>query len=100
MFVLLKTKTKKNKEFQVKNNSEMSSDSEKNSTTLLTGVQPNTFSVKRINHLIVFTKSAVNFRAICLAPVTRNILGYSLFCDWSQDDVSFEDIIGRRMFER
>ena len=39
-----------------------------------------------------------NFRAICLAPVTRNILGYSLFCDWSQDGVSFEDIIGRRKF--
>ena len=43
MFVLLKAKTKKNKEFQVKNNSGMSSDSQKNSTTLLPGVEPNTF---------------------------------------------------------
>ena len=32
--------------------------------------------------LLVFTKSVdSNFRAIWLAPVTRNVLGYSLFCE-------------------
>jgi len=43
--------------------------------------------------LLVITKS-VN-RTFCmfwLAPVILNIIGYSLFCNWSQDDVSFEDI--------
>ena len=34
---------------------------------------------------LVFTKSVnSNFRLFWLAPVTRNILGYSLFCDRSQ----------------
>ena len=28
-----------------------------------------------------------NFRAFWLAPVTRDILGYSLFCDRNQDAV-------------
>jgi len=37
--------------------------------------------VEKENHL-VFTKSVdSNFRAFWLAPVTRNILGYSLFCE-------------------
>ena len=46
---------------------------------------------------LVFTKSVdSNFRAFWLTPVTRNILGYSLFCDHSQDDVSFRDIFERR----
>ena len=50
---------------------------------------------------LVFPKSAnSNFRAFLLAPVTRNILGYSLFCDRSQDGVSFRDIFGRRNFVR
>ena len=32
--------------------------------------------------MLVFTKSVdSNFRAFSLAPVTRNILGYSLFCE-------------------
>ena len=48
--------------------------------------------------LLVFTKSVnSNFRAFLLAPViTRNILGYWLFCHRSQDGVSFRDIFGRR----
>ena len=48
--------------------------------------------------LLVFTKSVnSSFRAFLLAPVmTRNILGYSLFCDRSQDGFSFRDIFGRR----
>ena len=37
-----------------------------------------------------------NFRGFWLAHVTRNILGNSLFCDRSQDGVSFPDISGRR----
>ena len=42
---------------------------------------------------LVFTKSVNrNFRAFWFVPVTRNILGYSLFCDCSQDGVSFQDI--------
>ena len=32
-----------------------------------------------------------NFRAFWLAPVTRNILGYSLFCDRIQNGFSFRD---------
>ena len=36
-----------------------------------------------------------NFRGFWLAHVTRNILGNSLFCDRSQDGVSFPDISGR-----
>ena len=46
---------------------------------------------------LVFTKSVNgNFRAFWLAPVTQNILGSSLFCDRSQDGVSFRAIFGRR----
>ena len=42
---------------------------------------------------LVFTKSVNrNFRAFWFVPVTWNILGYSLFCDCSQDGVSFQDI--------
>ena len=53
-------------------------------------------SIQR-NNFLVFTKSLnSNFRAIRLAPVTRNILGFSLFCDKSQDGVQFRDIFGRR----
>ena len=37
-----------------------------------------------------------NFRGFWLAHVTRNILGNSLFCDRSQDGVSFLDISWRR----
>ena len=45
----------------------------------------------------VFTKSVnSNFRAFWLTPVTRNIYGYSLFCDRSQDGVSFRGIVGTR----
>ena len=42
----------------------------------------------------VFLTQSVNstFRAFWLAPVTRNILGYSLICDRSQDGVSLRDI--------
>ena len=41
--------------------------------------------------LVVITKSLnCNFCAFWLVPVTRNILGYSLFCDQSQDGVCFE----------
>ena len=41
------------------------------------------FCIKNIEYLLlVFTKSEDNnFRAFWLAPVTRNILGYSLFCE-------------------
>ena len=48
--------------------------------------------------LLVFTKSVnSSFRAFLLVPViTRNILDYSLFCDRSEDGVSFRDIFGRR----
>ena len=46
--------------------------------------------------LLVFTKSVnSNFHAFWLAPITQNILGYSLFCDRGQDVVSFQDIFGR-----
>ena len=31
-----------------------------------------------------------------LAPVTQNIVGYSLFCDRSQDGSLFQDIFERR----
>ena len=45
----------------------------------------------------VFTKSVKsNFRSFWLAPITWNILGYSLFCDWSQDGILFQDILERR----
>ena len=37
-----------------------------------------------------------NFRAFWLAAVTRNSLGYLLFCDRSQDGVSLRDIFERR----
>ena len=47
--------------------------------------------------IFIFTKSVnSNFRAFSLALVTRNILGYLLLCDRSQDGVSFGDIFGRR----
>ena len=39
-----------------------------------------------------------NFRTFWLAPVARNILGYSLFYDRRQDDVSLQDIFERRNF--
>ena len=43
--------------------------------------------------ILVFTKSVnSNYSAFWLTPVTQNILGYSLFCDWSQDGISFRDI--------
>ena len=46
---------------------------------------------------LVFTKSVNStFRAFWLAPATRKILGYSLFCDRSQDGVSLRGIIGSR----
>ena len=46
---------------------------------------------------LVFTKLVNStFRTFWLAPVTRNILGYSLFCDRSQDGVSLRDIFGTR----
>jgi len=47
------------------------------------GQQPIT-SLRQVGHweLLVFTKSVdSNFRAFWLAPVTWNILGYSLFCE-------------------
>ena len=37
-----------------------------------------------------------NIGEFWLAPVTQNILGYLLFCDRSQDGVSFREIFGRR----
>ena len=41
--------------------------------------------------LVVITKSLnSNFCAFWLVPVTRNILGYLLFCDQSQDGVCFK----------
>ena len=41
--------------------------------------------------VVVITKSLnSNFCAFWLVPVTRNILGYSLFCDQSRDGVCFE----------
>ena len=50
-----------------------------------------------IYYSLVFTKSVNNtFDAFCLAPATRKILGYSLFCDRSQDSVSLRGILGRR----
>ena len=43
--------------------------------------------------ILVFTKSVnSNYCAFWLTPVTQNIFGYSLFCDWSQDGISFRDI--------
>ena len=48
------------------------------------------------NHLLVFTKSVdCNFRAFWLAPVTRNIRGYSLFWDGIQNGFSFRDSFKR-----
>ena len=47
--------------------------------------------------LLVFTKLGNSiFCVFWLAPVTQNILGYSLFCDRSQDGVSFQDFFRRR----
>ena len=47
-------------------------------------------------HLLVFTKSVdCNFRAFWLAPVTRNIRGYSLFWDGIQNGFSFRDSFKR-----
>ena len=41
--------------------------------------------------ILVFTKSVnSNFRAFCLAPVTRNILGYSLFATAAKMASRFE----------
>ena len=37
-----------------------------------------------------------NFRAFWLAPVTRNILGYSLFCEGEKDGASFRENFRRR----
>ena len=62
-------------------------------------------NLKKVNHYIhcllidylslVLTKSVdSNFFIFWLAPVTDNILGYSLFCDRSQDGVSLQDIFG------
>ena len=49
--------------------------------------------------LLVFTKSVdSNFRAFWLAPVTRNILGYSLFWDGIQNGFSFRDSFERWNF--
>ena len=49
--------------------------------------------------LLVFTKSVdSNFCAFWLAPVTRNILGYSLFWDGIQNDFSFRDSFEGRNF--
>ena len=46
--------------------------------------------------LLVFTKLVdSNFRAFWLAPVTRNILGYSLFWDGTQNGFSFRDSFER-----
>ena len=44
---------------------------------------------------LVFTKSVSStFRTFWLAPITRNILGYSLFCIQSQDGFSLRDMFG------
>ena len=41
--------------------------------------------------LVVITKSLnSNFCAFWLVPMTQNILGYSLFCDQSQDGICFK----------
>ena len=51
----------------------------------------------KIDFILVFTKSINStFRAFWLAPVTRNILAYSLFSDRSQDGDSLRDIFGTR----
>ena len=52
-----------------------------------------TFILERVH----YTKSVnSNFRAFWLATVNRNILGSSLFCDRSQDGVSFREIFRTR----
>ena len=44
---------------------------------------------------LVFTRSVSStFHAFWLAPITRNILGYSLFCIQSQDGFSLWDMFG------
>ena len=45
---------------------------------------------------LVFTKSVNStFCVFWLVPVTQNILGYSLFCDQSQDSISLQGIFRR-----
>ena len=47
--------------------------------------------------VLLFTKSVnSNFCAFWLAPITRNILGYSLFCDWSQNGILLLDMTVRK----
>ena len=51
----------------------------------------------KIDFNLVFTKSVKStFRAFWFAPVTRNILGYSLFSARSQDGVLLGHIFGAR----
>ena len=52
-----------------------------------------------LKSLLVFTKSVDNdFRAFWLAPVTRTIIGYSLFWDGNQNGFSFPDSFERWTF--
>ena len=64
-------------------------------------------NLKKVNHYIhcllidylslVSTKSVdSNLRMSWLAPITENILGYSMVCDRSQDGISFQDIFCSR----
>ena len=55
----------------------------------------------KINAYLVFTKSVnSNFCAFLLPLVSRNILGYSRFCDRSQDGVYFFRHFRKTKFER
>ena len=61
----------------------------------------NIFSKNFVYFHLVFRKTVNgNYRAFWWVPVTRNILGYSLFFDRSQDGVSFRDIFRQKKFER
>ena len=51
---------------------------------------------REISCISIYRIGELQFSRVWLAPVTRNILGYSLFCDRSQDSISFRDIFGRR----
>ena len=48
------------------------------------------------NFAAIVNKNLLVFTKFWLAAVTRKILGYSLFCDQSQDGFSFQDIFERQ----
>ena len=52
---------------------------------------------REISLMSIYHISEQQFSRLRLAPVTHNVLGYSLFCDRRQDGVSFRDIFGNEI---